>query len=96
MASWGDVQTYNDMLDDLQTFCTRVQEACNVLTVAAKTCVDQMESDKASLQASRNVLVSVQKYQEALEMAISLANALTEERDDMIEYLKSLEDMDGE
>ena len=96
MASWGDVQTYNDMIDDLQTFCTRVQETCNILSVAAKTCVDAMESDKASLQASKNVLLSVKKYEEALEQAVSLANALAEERDDLIEYLKTLEEMDGE
>ena len=96
MASWGDVQTYNDMIDDLQSFCAKVQDSCNVLTVAAKTCVDAMESDKASLQASKNVLLSVKKYEEAVEIARNLASALSEERDDLIEYLKTLEEMDGE
>ena len=96
MASWGDVQTYSDMIDDLQTFATKIQETCNILSVAAKTCVESMESDTASLQASKNVLMSVEKYEEAIALAVNLAKALSQEQKDIIEYLRTLEELDGE
>lgn len=96
MASWGDIQTYNDMIDDLYSFATTVREACDTLVVAAKTCADAMENDKASLQASKNVIMSAEKYEEAITLAGNLAKALAEERDELIEYLKALEELEGE
>ena len=96
MADWGDVQTYNDMIDDLQSFAAAISETCNVLAVAAQTCVDAMESDKASLQAAGKVAMSCKKYEEAIALAAGLANSLGEERDDLIEYLRALESMDEE
>lgn len=96
MASWGEVQVYNEMIEDIGTFIQTVNTACETLMSAAKTCVDNMESDKASLIASKNVLSSVQKYEEAIEAAQKLVNNLTEERDDMIEYLKQLEEMESD
>lgn len=93
MASWGDVEVYNQMIDDLAVFCKQVEDACGVMTTAAATCADTMESDAASLKASKKVLLAVKTYGEAREMAQNLAAALTEERDDLIEYLKALETM---
>lgn len=96
MASWGDVQTYNDMIDDLYSFSTTVKGACDTLLTAAATCADAMQNDKASLQASKNVIESAKKYEEAIGLAGNLAKALAEERDGLIEYLKALEELEQE
>lgn len=91
MASKGDIQVYNEFIQDIGVFIQTISVACETLVTAAQTCVDNMENDAASLKASKNVLASVQKYQEAIEAAQSLANDLSEERDDLIKYLESLE-----
>ena len=95
-SSWGDVQVYNEMISDLGSFNTSVNEACCVMLNAAQTCLDNMESDKASLSASKNLRNSVVKYQEATATATALARELSEERDALIEYLRSLEEMDSD
>lgn len=94
MANWGDVEVYNEMISDLGTFCTELGNACQVMLTAVNTCMQVMENDKASLKACRNVALSCKKYEEAAELAQKLAVALQEERDDLIEYLRKLEDID--
>lgn len=96
MATWGDVETYNDMISDLGTFCTEINNACGIMMTAANTCVQIMEEDKASLNASKNVALSCKKYEEAAELAQKLMKALEKERDDIVEYLHSLEELEGE
>ena len=96
MASWGEVEVYNDMISALETFCTELGNACQVMLTAVNTCVQVMESDKASLKASKNVALSCLKYEEAAELAQKLAKALEEERNDMIEYLRKMEEIDSE
>lgn len=95
-GSWGDVQTYNEMIADLGSFNNSVNEACGVMIAAAQTCLDNMESDPASLSASKNLRNSVVKYQEATATAAALARELEAERDALIEYLRTLEEMDSE
>lgn len=94
MASWGDVDVYNEMIDDLGTFCTELTSACETMVTAANACANIMENDKAALSASKNVALSVQQYGEARELAQNLMRALAEERDEIIEYLKTLDELD--
>ena len=94
MASWGDVETYNNMISDLGTFCKDVKTSCGVMLSAANTCVQMMEKDKASLEASKKVALSIKQYEEATVLAEKLAKALEEERNDMIAYLRSIEDLE--
>ena len=87
MADWGDVQAYNEMIDELGTFCKSIVEACGIMDTAATTCKDNMENDSKSLQAYTNVAKSEKMYLEAAQLAQRLANDLAEERDALIEYL---------
>ena len=96
MASWGDVAAYDEMIGELGTFCQQIGEACAILQSAANTCVDALQGDKASLAAAREVVVSAKKYEEAIELATKLAQALAQERDDLVEYLKTIEELGGE
>ena len=56
--------------------------------------MDNMEGDEASLTAHRNVLLGGKKYEEAVSTARTLAAKLSEERDDLVEYLRRLREMD--
>lgn len=94
MASWGDIEVYNEMISDLGTFCNELGEACQVMLSAVNTCMQVMENDKASLKACKNVALSCKKYEEAAGLAQKLAMALAEERDDVIAYLRTLDDLD--
>ena len=95
MASWGDVQVYDEMIADLGTFYQTIGNSCEVMLVAAQTCMDNMESDKASVKAYKSVTDSVKKYEEARELAAKLARALEEERNDLIEYLRKLDELEA-
>lgn len=94
MSSWGEVESFNQMIDALSVFQTKVNESTAVIGTAVQTCVDNMESDKASLSAAKNVAASIVKYQEATELAANLAKALAEKRDELVEYLRLVENMD--
>ena len=96
MASWGDVKVYDEFIQDIGVFIQTISVACETLVTAAQTCADNMENDVASLKASRNVLVSVKKYEEAIEAAQSLANDLSDEREALVKYLESLETIEDE
>lgn len=91
MASWGDVEVYNQMISDLGTFCQTIGNTRELMLTAAQTCMDNMESDIASLKAYKSVVASAAKFEEAGDKASALAKALEEERDDLIEYLKTLD-----
>ncbi len=94
MANWGDVACYDTMIEEIGTFCTKVENSCQVMLTAVQTCMDNMEGDEASLTAQRNVLLGVKKYEEAVSTARTLAAKLSEERDDLVEYLRRLREMD--
>ena len=94
MANWGDVQCYNEIIEEIGNFCTKVEESCQVMLAAVQTCMDNMEGDEASLTAQKNVLLSLKKYEEAISTAHKLASDLSEERDDLVEYLRKLREMD--
>lgn len=94
MSSWGEVESFNQMIDALSVFQTKVSESVAVIGTAVQTCVDNMESDQASLKAQKNVGESLVKYQEATELAGKLAKALSEKRDEIVEYLRLVERMD--
>lgn len=66
------------------------------MLTAANTCSQIMEGDIASLKACKNVALSCKKYEEAAELAQKLMQALAQERDDIIEYLRSLEELEDE
>lgn len=95
MASWGDIEVYNEMISDLGVFVQTINEACTVMLGAAQTCMDNMESDAASIKAYKNVTASVREYQEAIDQSKKLANDLAEERDRIIEYLRTLEQIES-
>ena len=93
MASWGDVQVYSEMIDDLGAFCKSIEEAVDVMDVAATTCKDNMENDESSQKAAANVKKSEKLYLEAAKMAAQLAKELQEEQQALIEYLRQLDSM---
>lgn len=95
MASWGDVEVYNEMIADLGTFYQTIGSSRQLMLGAAQTCMDNMESDRASLNAYKSVIASAAKYEEAMELAGALAKALEEERDDLIEYLRKLDELES-
>ena len=95
MASWGDVQVYNEMIEELGSFCKSIVEAVGIMDTAATTCKDNMENDEASLKAYTNVAKSEKLYLEAAQMADHLSKELAEERDALIEYLRGLDELDG-
>lgn len=96
MASWGDVETYEEMIADLHTFVNSVNESCTGMTMAAQQCADELDNDVASLKAVRSLLKSVQKYQGAMEMASDLIAKLEAEKEALIEIIRRNEQMDEE
>jgi len=96
MPSWGDVEVYNQMIDDLATFRTQVNAGCAVIATGVNTCLETMQQDAASLKAARQVNESVKTYAKAMEMAEKLEKDLAEERDDIIEYLRRLEELNNQ
>lgn len=94
MSSWAEVDSFNQMIEALSVFQAKVNESSAVIGSAVQTCVDNMENDKASLSAAKNVAASRVKYQEATELAANLAKALAEKRDEIVEYLRLVEEMD--
>ena len=94
MASWGEVEVYNEMISDLGAFCNEIKNATSIMMTAANTCAQIMGEDIASLKSVKNVALSCKKYEEATELAGKLQIALAEERDDMIEYLRTLDELD--
>ena len=94
MGSWADVEVYNEFIQDLANFCSTLEESCAMMATAAQTCLDNMENDAASVKAAKRVSETLKKYQEAEKEAVALAKALEEERDELIRYLQSVEDMD--
>jgi len=96
MPSWGDVEVYNQMIDDLAKFRTQVNAGCAVIATGVNTCLETMQQDAASLKAARQVNESVKTYAKAMEMAEKLEKDLAEERDDIIEYLRRLEELNNQ
>ena len=96
MASWGDVETYEEMIADLHMFINSVNESCTGMTMAAQQCADELDNDVASLKAVSALLKSVQKYQGAMEMASDLIAKLEEEKEILIEIIRKNEEMDEE
>lgn len=94
MASWGDVTTYNNMIKDLDDFSRSLGSAHAAMTTAAHVCTQVMENDAASAKAAQNVQKCCEKYKEASDLAQKLKRSLEQERDDMIEYLRSLEELE--
>ena len=95
-GSWADVQVYSEMIDELGRFCASITECCNTMEFAALTCKANMENDAASLKAEKNVLKSARELAVSAQMAKKLAEDLEEERQAIIVYLHSLEELDGE
>ena len=66
MASWADLQDYDEMIGALNSFCSDVSGACETMTTAAQQCVNVLENDITSLKSSKKVLLSVKEYNEAI------------------------------
>lgn len=96
MATWGDVESYNNMIDELTVFKVEINQVIEMLASAANVCADNMEQDKLSLKASKNVVECCKIYQEAVEKADRLKVGLEEERANIIALLRKMEDMETE
>lgn len=92
MASWADLQDYDEMIEALNSFCSDVSGACETMTAAAQQCVSALENDVTSLKASKQVLLSVNEYNEAIVKAQNLISCLEEEKQAIIEMLKSMDE----
>lgn len=94
MADWADIAAYDEMIEELGRFCSQVNEASEVMLAAAQKCVAALSNDIASMKASKQVALSVKGYQEAVQQAQALAAALGEERQDIVDTLKMIDDTD--
>lgn len=92
MASWADLQDYDEMIEALNSFCRDVSGVCETMTAAAQQCVNVLEKDVVSVKASNKVLLSVNEYNEAIVKAQNLISCLEEEKQAIIEMLNSVDE----
>ena len=94
--TWADVEAYDDMIDSLAQFCESVEAGSQTMVQAGQTCVDALQEDLSSLKAYKRILTCVKQYQDAVERAKALGNALIQEREAIVEYLRITEGLDEE
>lgn len=77
-------ESYQAMINALNTFNTQVSEQCSVMESAGKDCVDNMSGDPAAEKANTALGRSIAKIQAVLEITNNIAKALQEELDDIV------------
>ena len=87
MRSWGDVETYSEMIEDLNMFCMEVGAYSMAMLNGAKQCQEELEGDSSSRKAVAGVVESVKAYQEALNLANKLMKELKDEQEELIRIL---------
>lgn len=87
MRSWGDVETYNEMIEDLNMFCSEVGAYSMAMLNGAKQCQEELGGDSSSRKAVAGVVESVKAYRESLVLAKDLITVLQKEREELIGIL---------
>ena len=95
MADWADISAYDEMIEELRQFCNQLNSASETMLAAAQKCVAALSNDVASMKESKQVALSVKGYLEAIQQAQALAAALEEERQDIIDMVKTIDDRES-
>jgi methyl-accepting chemotaxis protein len=79
----ASVQSYNEMISELQKYISTVSRACEEMASAGSTCVANMEGDPAASSANAKVQTSVGRIHESLARASRIVSAMQEELEEI-------------
>ncbi len=76
-------ESYQAMINALNTFNNQVSEQCSIMSAAGKDCVDNTSGDPAAEKANSALGRSIAKIQGVLEITEKISRALQDELDDI-------------
>ncbi len=80
---FADEQSYEEMINELQTFLTEAGEQCDVMQAAGEDCVDNTEDDPAAAGANAKIQKCVGDIRARFEDIQSIIAALQQELEDI-------------
>jgi DNA repair ATPase RecN len=94
MASYAEVQKYEDMIEAVGKFIGEVSEACNEMEAAGKDCVEQCDNDVPSTKSNEKLTDCIKKFHESVETARNVKAGLQHELERLREILRRADDFD--
>lgn len=81
--AFADEQSYEEMINTLQTFLSQAGEQCDVMQSAGEDCVDNTENDPAAEKASAKLQQCLSKIRDSMEAIQAVIQALQDELEDI-------------
>lgn len=94
MSDIVTIEAIDNLMSDLDTFCNQINAAKNSLVMAANVCMQVMNNDMGSAQAVKDVATACQGYEDAIVLSQKLQMRLGEKRQEIIEYLNILKELE--
>lgn len=95
MAKYADPMAYDMVIGEIRKFIQAIQDNYEYMLQATQVCVDNLEGDKSSLVAQKNIVLCGKRYQAVVEMAQDLIQKLEAEKEAILElYRNELSDDD--
>ena len=79
----ASVQSYTEMINELQQYVTKVSRACEEMVSAGNTCVANMSADPAAGKANTKLQSSVGNIRESLSGVGRIISAMQEELEEI-------------
>ncbi len=79
----ADEQSYEEMINALQTYMKNAQEECTAMQCAAQDCVDNTQNDPAAAKSSERLSKCLTDIGSALEDIQQVIAAMQEELEDI-------------
>lgn len=83
MSDYADPEKYEELMGALQTFISRVSEACSNMEAAGDTCVDCMDGDPSAVKSNDALRGCTRFIREAASEAQKIIAALQEELEEI-------------
>ncbi len=88
----ADETSYEEMIQALQQYLSRLNDHCETLSAAAEDCIDNMEGDVNAEKASGRVQTCVKKISDNFETVQGIIDGLQRELDDLRNTASMMDD----
>lgn len=85
IMAYADEQSYEEMINALQTFLSETEEQCSVMENAGTDCIDNTDGDPSAEKAAAKVQKCVSDIRSTFETIQSIISALQQELEDIRE-----------